>query len=308
MEESTPTPISALLERLAVTGDQASSTLASWGIKTVGDSRLAQASAFLREVAATGTIQPTMDAVLPVLRAIWVAADFADIAGYLPENRVKSVRQELSVAINGPLWPPPGQRQALQYQTQHWIGAVLFHAGLEIEHIPFSAKRQVKIPEFWIAAGLRPIGVEVKRPESVARLPVTVADAMEKFRNHACYGAIVLELSDCLTPGPEASLRGQGNSLMETVHQTVWDDPGNRYKPGFEKLIYVGGIVRGAWERPAEHSNRLRFFGHAFHQGYSPDPNSLQGIRSRWLQDFMNKAFSDVVWRMNDPTIARPIA
>lgn len=295
-------------------GDQASSMLANWGINIVGDSRLAQASAFLREVATMGSVEPTTDAVLPVLRAIWVAADFADIAGYLPENRVKSVRQELSVAINGPLWPLAGQRQALQYQTQHWLSdSTLARCGAvsrrpRIEHIPFSAKRKVKIPEFWIAKGLYPIGVEVKRPESVARLPVTVAEAMEKFRNHDCYAAIVLELSDCLTPGPEASLRRQGNSLMEIIHGTVWDDAGNRYKPGFEKLIYVGGIARGAWERPVKHTNRLRLFGHAFHQGYSPDPNSLQGIRSGWLQDFMNKAFSDVVWRMNDPTITGRVA
>lgn len=84
---------------------------------------------------------------------------------------------------------------------------------------------------------------------------------------------------------------------MGIVHNTVWDAARGELRPGFAKLIYIGGVFRGAWEVPTEDSTRLRLFGHALHQGYTRHPRTLQGIRSGWLQRSFNTAFDGVVAR-----------
>ena len=299
MDESTPVPIPQLLSRVADAGDAAAAKLESWGVRLETDSRLAQASALLRAAAERGRLNADHESVAPVLRAVWVAADFADIAEYLPEDRVKSVRQELSIALRGELWPSKGSRQPLQFQTQHMVGAILLHSGIEIEHIPFSSKRQVKAPEFFFMDCLTRVGVEVKRPESRARIPTLLGEAMQKFTPHDCYGAIVLEITDCLEGVSEAEFLRVGQEVMAEAHATVWNIERNEYRPGFRSLLYLGGIVRGGWEVPAEDQSRLRLVGHAFHQGYIGHPGSLQSFVSDRTRASFNRAIAGVVQRLS---------
>ena len=299
MDESKPVPIPDLLERVAALADGALATINGWGVRVQETSRLEQASSVLRATAAAGRVEPNSAAVTPVLRALWVAADFADIAAYLPESRVKSIRVELQAALSGELWPDKGSRQPLQLQTQHWIGAMLLHSGLETDHAVYSAKREVKIPEFFVRDGLQRIGVEVKRPESRRRVQTVVAEAMEKFASHRCFGAIVLEITDCIQGSSAGELEAEAVAVMREAHGAVWNDQRGEYRPGFEKLIYLGGVVRGAWEVPAEDSTRLRMMGHALHQGYTNHPRTLQGIVSDRLQGRFDTAFSGVIARLS---------
>lgn len=298
MDESTPVPIPQLLRAVADEGDRARQALANWGVVVSDGSRLEAAAALLREAAAEGQIDPRPEAVLPVLRALWVAADFADIATYLPASRVTSIRRELTTAVNGQLWPPAGSRQPLQLQTQHWIGAILTHAGLELEHATASASHAVRIPEFFIVNGLKRIGVEVKRPESRRRLPTMIQEAMTKFSAHDCFAAIVLELTDCIESESEPELVAQGNELMRVTHETVWDDARGDFRAGYGSLIYLGAVARGGWQVPAEDKSRLRLMGHAWHRGYARHANSLHGRRSQWLQEQANRAFMGVIARL----------
>src|ERR1035437_7695150 len=125
LEESRPVPIPKLLELVASMGDSAREALARGGVTIRAGSRIELASTCLRSAAAVGRVNATPEEVAPLLHALWVALDFADISAYLPKAHVKSIRKELAAATRGALWPTPGRRQPLQLQTQHWIGAVL---------------------------------------------------------------------------------------------------------------------------------------------------------------------------------------
>ena len=171
MEESRPVPLGELLALVAARGDVAREILIRRRVRVRSGSRLEQASASPRVAAGHGHVDASPEPVDPVLLAVWVAADFADIAAYLPEPLVKSVRQELTVALCGDLWPSRGNRQSLQLQTQHWIGAVLLHAGIEIEHANSSSKSPGKIPEFLLQTGFSALESRssVRRAQSGSR-------------------------------------------------------------------------------------------------------------------------------------------
>jgi hypothetical protein len=93
---------------------------------------------------------------------------------------------------------------------------------------------------------------------------------------------------------------------MNEAHAAVWDVERGQFRPGFEQLIYLGGVVRGAWEVPAEDTSRLRMMGHAFHQGYTNHPRSWQGIVSDRLQRQFNSAFTAVIARLSAAAASRP--
>ena len=284
--------------QLAERTDRAANALSSWGVTVPSGSRLAQASEVLRATASGGQVQATSTDVAPVLRAVWVAADFVDIAAFLPRDRVKSVREELTIALQGELWPPFGTRQPLQMQSQHWVTSLLLHRGLDIEYAVYSSRRQVKIPEFYLRNGTQRIAVEVKRPESERGIAAAVESANSKFHEHGTPGAIVLELTDCIAPAREEEFDAVATALMLTAHDTLWDAHCREFRPGFQKVIYLGGIFRGAWAVAADRESHLRLLGMAFHQGYSRHPKSLEGHRSEWLQREFNQAIDNLIARV----------
>jgi hypothetical protein len=300
LDESASVPIPQLLQRIAAAVDQAAAKFASWGVRIEAGSRLEQASAVLREAASLRHINADHTSIEPVLRAMWVAVDFCDIAAYLPGDRVRSIRQELSVAVKGELWPPKGARQSVQFQTQHMIGAILFHSGVKIQHVAFSHKRPAKAPEFFFMDCLTRVGVEVKRPESRRRIPTLLAEAMQKFVSHSCLGAVVMEISDCIEAKSEKEFHDQGAAVMREAHDAVWDTERNQYRPGFGKLIYLGGIVRGGWEVPANDQSRLRLVGHAFHKEYSGHKGTVQAFVSDRTRTSFNQAISSLIARIGD--------
>lgn len=299
MLESRTFPLSSLLSRIAEKAVTARGRLVEWGIRVPDDDRITQAIGLLREAAKSGQILPETAGVSPVLRAAWVAADFIDIAAFLPPERVKAVRQELTLACVGELWPKKGSRQPLQFQTQHWIAAILLHAGLEVDYARFSSKRRAKIPEFFVLNGAQRIAVEVKRPESERRVAASVIEANAKFADHNCWGAIVLELTDCVMPAKVEEFQNRAEALRTIAHQTIWDVERGTYHPDFRRVIYLGAVYRGAWAVAEEGATRLRLVGIALHYGYTGHPNSLQGHTSSWFQREFNRAYEGVVLRID---------
>jgi hypothetical protein len=297
--ESRSFPLPELLSRVADGATVARQRLLDWGVGVPDGDRISQAVALLREAARTGHIQPADDGVAPVLRAAWVAADFIDIAAFLPQDRVKAVRQELTVASTGELWPPQGLRRALQFQSQHWIAAILLHAGLNVEYACFSSNRQIKLPEFFVHRDDDRIAVEVKRPESARRIGPSVVEANAKFADHKdSWGAIILELTDCVLPAREEEFQQHAETLRAIAHGAIWDAQHGTYKPGFERIIYLGVVYRGAWAVGGPSGTRLRLIGIALHTGYCGEPKSRQEEASTWFQVEVNCAYNGVITRL----------
>jgi hypothetical protein len=243
--ESRSFPLPELLSRLADGAVVAREQLLAWGVDVPEGDRISQAISVLREAAHTGKILPANDGVAPVLRAAWVVADFIDIAAFLPQDRVKAVRKELGIASAGQLWPPQGRRQSLQFQSQHWIAAILLHSGLNVQYARFSSNRQIKLPEFFVLRDNERIAVEVKRPESDKRVGASVVDANAKFVDHKdSWGAIVLELTDCVLPTRDDEFQRRAEDLREVAHNTMWDAERGTYKEGFDRIIYLGAVYR----------------------------------------------------------------
>lgn len=298
--ESRSFPLPELLSRVADGGAVARDQLVAWGVEVPANDRISQAVALLRDAARTGQILPANDGVAPVLRAAWVAADFADIAAFLPREKVKAVRQELGIACAGDLWPAPGSRQPLQFQSQHWIAAIMLHAGLNVQYARFSSAKRVKLPEFFVTHNGERIAVEVKRPESDRRVSASVTEANAKFADHpGCWGAIILELTDCVLPAREDEFQHRAEVLRAIAHNTIWDANLGTYKDGFQRVIYLGAVYRGAWAIAGPNASRLRLVGIALHYGYGGHPRSTQENVSAWFQMEVNCAYDGVITRLS---------
>lgn len=303
MLESRSFPLPELLNRVAAGAVIARKQLADWGVDVQSDDRISQAVDLLEGAARSGLIPPSNDGVAPVLRAAWVATDFADIASFLPKEKVKAVRQELSIACKGALWPSPGSRQPLQFQSQHWITAILLHAGLDVQYARFSAGRKGKLPEFFVSRSGERIAVEVKRPESDRRVAASVEEAQAKFADHPdCWGAVILELTDCVLPAREDAFQERAEALRTLAHEAIWDVRRGTYKPGFERIIYLGAVYRGAWAISEPSGSRLRIVGVALHYGYGGLPGSVQDRLSAWFQVEVNRAYDGVIARISGST------
>jgi hypothetical protein len=147
--------------------------------------------------------------------------------------------------------------------------------------------------------GNQRIAVEVKRPESDRRLEAAVVSAKEKFADHPdCWGAIVLELTDCLLPTNEKDIEARIMALRDAAHMVIWDEQTRAYKPGFGRVVYLGVVFRAAWAIGGETNSRLRLLGIGLHSGYSSHSNSVQGLTATWFQKAFNRAYDEVVLRI----------
>jgi len=297
-QESEPRPLRDIFLALAEELPRTRNQLVKWGVRVPNESRLHQAEDSLRALAERGSLPLDDDEVRPAVNALWTASDFADIGEYLPAERVKSVRRELEQALQGPLWPHAGQRQSLQLQTQHWLGALFLHHGVRIEHVRFKHDDSRKAPEFMVERGLHKLGIEVKRPESVRRIEASVADARDKFLARDCAGGVVIEITDLLENTSSDQFVAKARELALRAYSTVWRLPNRGFHSGFERVIYVAVLGRGLWTAAGEQRNRLRASGIAFTAPFAQPNGGLRDFQGRWLQQTLYGAFNDVVARL----------
>lgn len=260
------------------------------------DSRLDLARARLSEIAERGAVGE--DDVSGALRVIWVALDFVEIAHTLPAERVKAVRQGIETALRGPLWPESGARQALQFQTQHWIGALLRRSGIELEVPTYSSRRSRKSPDFLISDGILPIPLEVKRPERARRIAPSVLDACEQLRAGGTPGGVLLELSDCLPHDDAGTFERQAGALTDIARTVVWREDGRGFRPGRQWITFLGVIGRGARLIDPADPSRLGAFAYSSAATFSDPPNTVHDRKAQRLHAYLIRAFSGMVDRV----------
>lgn len=109
------------------------------GVIAPPDGRLTTAVSELRQLGDLGVLPTEARDRQRALNALFVALDFSDIARFLPPQRVAEVRRELSTSMGGSLQQEEIDRQYLQLQSQHWVGAVLAEGGLDARPLAVSA-------------------------------------------------------------------------------------------------------------------------------------------------------------------------
>jgi hypothetical protein len=297
--ESPPRSVVDICTEFGRRGRDACTTLSSWGIEAAGQSRLSLALARLDELARTGYVSPDPDAIRRDLRALWISSDFAEIAETLPPRREKALRREITTALQGDLWPTSGSRQPLQLQSQCWLRAILVKAGLQPQSIPFSSKKPKKAPEFFLENGNTWYGIEVKRPERAQNVPAALADAQAKFVSQDCHGGVIIEASDCLEAVAANTMEASVRNLACDAFATIWEG-GRGFRPGFDKIMYIGLIARGHHVECPSAPQRLRSAVVTSAAHFAVVEGTLLDHRAHWLHGEVLKAFELVRARMAD--------
>lgn len=264
--------------------ESAISTLRAWGVSVSPDSRLFAAQELLARLAEAGTFPTVRHESRRAVNALLAAQDFAEIAGRLPPNRVAEVRKELQVAVDrGSLDQDEdeNERQPYQYQGQHWIGTVLHIAGL---NPTLPRVRRGKSPDYLVENGTRRYGIEVKRPASERSISRRLEHAVEQLAGFDVFGAVVLDLTDCMADTEPSVFLPEGERLGNVADAIVWDSVRERHQPGFERIIMMTVVLRGAWGIRNTTPTRIQFFNASASSVFVAASGSLLDHHACWLR------------------------
>jgi hypothetical protein len=288
----------ANMERLAQRLDVAVSIFDAWGIRVVDSSRLRESSRLLRRVYAAGAFPTNRDELLRVSHAVRDATEFVEIGDALPQERLHPLASDLERAVGGALGR--GATQAVQYQTQLWVGAMLTYSGANVG-VLLNADR--KRPDFVIANGTLNYATEVKRPNEF-RADRIISRANKQISNSRYHGGvIVVDLTDCIdqklaiTVGPDphqddTEAKREATRLTAELSDEIYDNRSRRLYPNRTQifgLVTTGRTIH--WdENDTSRIYLMRFLiSVTYWRGYR---NTLRGSRAQWLTKLVQHGVS----------------
>jgi hypothetical protein len=258
-------------------------TLNRWGVRVAEDSRLHEARLALVQVAIDGAFPADPGEARSVVNALITAQDFAEIAARLPPHRVAEVRKELQISVDrGSVRQNEDDRQPYQLQSQHWVGTVLDLGGLSPSLPPV---RQGKSPDFFVYNGTAKYGVEVKRPVSEKAIRARLQDAIDQLTAVDVYGAVVLDLTDCMKDSHPDTFVPEGERLGNVVDAIIWDEKAQRHHLGFERIIMATAFARGAWSIAQTNPPRVGFVNISASSVFAAYSGNLRDHHAKWLRE-----------------------
>lgn len=253
--------------------------LQAWSATIPTSSRLHDAIIVLRRVADQNALPPDRIVQSLAFHAFHTAYDFIEIASYLPENRVASIRKALNKAVLGALDERDTRQEPFQLQSELRIGAALRRAGLK----PVNPKLgNGKTPDFIIKNATFTYAVEVKRPSKSKGCIRLVRAAQPQISAAPAGGVIVLDITTLVSELTSTELREQVNELTRIVRQEIWV-PERGFKPGFEKTLGLVIVARAIERVELSEGGYVRVLNVANASTFAPVENSLQQHRAEWL-------------------------
>lgn len=185
--------------------------LEGYGLVLGGGNRLQMAVAHLRAVAARGEFPEDREGLLRTGNAIRIAHDFRRFVNVTGEGLPDGLRATAQRATGGRL-DDVGGTEAHQAQTELLWGAIAVAGGLLPTVPPGGATKR---PDYVIQSHGIEVGLEVKRVGSRKKLERHIREAVEQASSlRARHGAVVLDMSDLLTPNAE-------EAVLSAVHRNA---------------------------------------------------------------------------------------
>lgn len=188
---ATPSRCAVLSRRLARIADH----LAQRGIRVQDVSRLRIGARLLARVADQGSFPADRGERRKVANAMRDSHEFGVIRKLLGNAELGVLAVDVQKAIQGTLLRSETARAPYQFQSQLWVGSVLYAAGLA-PTVPHDRSRQS--PDYIISLNGAEYGVEVKRPTKGPTIRPALEDAYAKFLDSDMVGGVAIDLSDCL--------------------------------------------------------------------------------------------------------------
>ena len=303
----TPTPDRQLTPRamplLARRLDDTISKIEAWaGISVSPSSRLHDAVGVLRAVDPTRDFPRSRSDLTQIAHAVRDAQNFETIRYMLGSEKPQPVVTTLDHAIGGELGKTP--HRAHQAQSELWVIAMVAAGGTPPGIV--SLKADGTSPDVVITNGTKEYSVEVKRPQSLGHVRNIVSRAARQLlpkqadwflhktsRFHG--GALVLDLTDCLSPGwavrfergPPvlAPLREQHIPLARRVHQQIFCDALGKMRDRRRHIFATNTLLRISWWDLGDLS-RLHCLNQVFRCVYLPEGMNCKNLRyhrAHWL-------------------------
>jgi hypothetical protein len=267
-----------------------------WDVRVLDVNRLERGRRMLEDVARNGAYPSDTSKLRLIGAALADALEFRYISHAMPEERLEILTKDLQKSVGGTLMRE-GSREAYQFQTQFWVGAVIGLAGVTPIIPP---PRQTKSPDYFIQNGTIYYGVEVKRPSSVAGAERALKDAARQLAAANVSGAIVIDVSDCIAPdafelvdsplnSTPPAWEGEFRRIAEKLEGLAFDDERRQVRPEFfpaTVMLITANVCR--WNlSDLRHPDlkRLCRFGCFFRV----NQRNLAYHRAVWLQDVLYK-------------------
>ena len=257
-------------------------TLRNWGIRIRENSRLVDAVNVLASRANEQGFPLDPLSARKLVNALSVARDFSDIAGGLPKERVAQVRSQLQLSVaKGSLAQDETERQSYQLQSQYWIGRVLVAGGTAAVPV---REGKTKSPDFLVTRDLAKYAVEVKRPMSARAIKVNIEKAVEQFSEIGLLGVVVLDITDCMTDQTPETFMRDVERLGETIDDIIWDSVGNKFRAGFESIMLISSVARGAYQVVKSGSPQIGFVNVSASSVFTTATGNLRDHHAQWLR------------------------
>ena len=286
--------VAELFSEAADDAERAIETMKAWRVRIGPDSRLTQAAATLRDVAANRQLPVDRRERQEVANALYTTLDFADAARALPPERVASLRSELEESLRGSLTPGDLNRRPWQLQSQHLVLGILHSVGLNPRIPIIPAKKRQKRPDFLVERGVSTYGIEVKRLESRRAGAARLSDANNQLFGYDVTGAVIIDATDIITAEAEGEFETQVVEFAEEMTRAIWVGPPIGYAVGFSSIMVLVVIARGLFETGPANDRYLNLHNASFATRFAFTENSLLDLRSRWLRDEIQEGLERV--------------
>ncbi len=236
--------------------EEAIARLKAWEVRVLDVSRLEQERQLLLNVAAKGHYPRDPAQLRLIAHALRDAHEFRCISACMPKARVEQIAKELQRAVGGTPDRRPGSREAYQYQTQFWVGAILGFGRVTPIIPPTSPRRS---PDYLVRNGTLFHGVEVKRPQTPEGAVRQMLSGSQQLAAAKVGGAVVVDVSDFIAPegteivdlpGCDGDTPAYARAFQEialNLERAAFDDDRNQPRAAFMPagvLLVTATVVR----------------------------------------------------------------
>ena len=278
------------LERSISVLEEAIADLRRWGLRVPELGRLQAHLKTLRGVQDAGEFPLDSGRRTVVAHALRDASDFAAIAIALEPARMEAIATELARTMGGTPHQSERGREAYQFQSQFFCGAVMSAAGVYLR----ASTGAGPYPDFVVDNGTLRHGIEVKRPESSRGVERGLRSAATQLAA-VDGGMVVMDLSDGLQSDLVLPVqKGEGfhawhsetDSRFRASVRTVTELVGRRAFSNATHVLSVGFFARGwLWHEvgPSGGPALPEFFGRFYVETLAQPAGTLMWHRGEFL-------------------------
>jgi hypothetical protein len=111
-----------------------------------------------------------------------------------------------------------------------------------------------------------------------------LTDANDQLAALGLHGAVVLDLTDCIGESTPRIVESEGERLGTAVDEIIWDGIRNQLRAGFERIILVSSVVRGAFQLTESEPIRINFVNVSASTVFTRTTGSLLDHHAQWLR------------------------